>query len=770
MGALLATALFVVPAATVRLLTRRLLAWQLGSVALVAVEGTAGLWLSVEANVPPGAAIAVLAGGAFAATAALRAVPALRLAAPAAAALLLLAGCGSTATSNGRLDVVATTTQIGDWARNVGGCDVDVHQILQPNTDPHEYEPRPSDVEAAARAKLVLENGDGLDRWMEKVLSSAGGGPAVVVLGDRVPERRPGAGSDRVDPHWWHDPRNAVAAVGEIRDALVRADPAHAARYRRAAAAYTAKLTALDRGIAACIATVPRAQRKLVTDHDAFGYFAARYGLDVVGAVIPSQTTQAQPSAGETAKLIALIRREHVKAVFPESSLNPKLARTIAARDRRPRRPHALRRHARPGRLAGRDVPLDGAGERRRDRARPHRRRARLPVDAVSAPLLAADGLAVGYGGPPVLEDVTFALEPGERIGVLGPNGGGKSTLFRALLGELAPTRGSIREGGRLGYVPQTERSRLDYPVSALDVALMGTLSRLAWWRRPTPRRPRARARLARPRRARAARAHAVRRALRRPAAARARRPRARAGRVRPPPRRAVHGHRPRQRRTARTAPRRPRRRGARPPRRDPRPRPGARLRPGALPEPAPGRVRPAGGDAHARGARGDVRRRDRHAPRRGRRRRASSRPTTTGTTDAPRRGRPVVAGLPPARVPRARARRDRNRPARLLGRLPRALVQRRVARARALPRARRRDDRRRAARPRRRGRRARRRRARSRSSAGRRRSGATPPSRSSSRRCSGSASCSRSRRRRRRACRSSSSATCSPSPAPTSR
>jgi ABC-type Mn2+/Zn2+ transport system ATPase subunit len=105
-------------------------------------------------------------------------------------------------------------------------------------------------------------------------------------------------------------------------------------------------------------------------------------------------------------------------------------------------------------------------------------------VVAVSA-LLAVDGLAVGYGGPPVLVDVTFELKPGERIGVLGPNGGGKSTLFRALLGELAPTRGSIRGGGRLGYVPQTERSRLDYPVSALDVALMGTLSRLEWWRRP---------------------------------------------------------------------------------------------------------------------------------------------------------------------------------------------------------------------------------------------------------------------------------------------
>jgi ABC-type Mn2+/Zn2+ transport system ATPase subunit len=99
--------------------------------------------------------------------------------------------------------------------------------------------------------------------------------------------------------------------------------------------------------------------------------------------------------------------------------------------------------------------------------------------------LLDVVGLSVGYGGPPALGDVSFELQAGERISVLGPNGGGKSTLFRALLGELAPVAGSFRATGRFGYLPQTERSRLDYPVNALDVALMGTLSRLAWWQRP---------------------------------------------------------------------------------------------------------------------------------------------------------------------------------------------------------------------------------------------------------------------------------------------
>ncbi|MCW3005039.1 MAG: metal transporter ATP-binding protein [Conexibacter sp.] len=102
-----------------------------------------------------------------------------------------------------------------------------------------------------------------------------------------------------------------------------------------------------------------------------------------------------------------------------------------------------------------------------------------------AAPLLSVTDLAAGYGGPPVLGGVTFAARPGERIAVLGPNGGGKTTLFRTLLGELRPAAGALERPSRIGVVPQTERSRLDFPVSALDVALMGTLSTLPWWRRP---------------------------------------------------------------------------------------------------------------------------------------------------------------------------------------------------------------------------------------------------------------------------------------------
>jgi ABC-type Zn uptake system ZnuABC Zn-binding protein ZnuA len=332
-GALLVSSLLVVPAATVRLVTRRLLPLQLGSVALAAAEGVVGLWLSVELNVPPGAAIAMLASGVFAVVAVAQVLP--RAGRLALVAALITGACFSfAAAASGGPSVVATTTQIGDWVRQVGGAQVRLHQILQPNTDPHEYEPRPADVLAAAGAKIVFENGDALDAWAGKIVSQAGGKRDVVVLGDHVPIRRSGDKSgpeaSRYDAHWWHDPRNAEAAVAQIRDALARVDPEHAGAYRANAARYLAQLRRLDATIAACLRRIPRSERKLVTDHDAFGYFAARYGLTVVGAVIPSQTTQAQPSAGATARLIALIRREHVRAVFPESSINPRLARTIA--------------------------------------------------------------------------------------------------------------------------------------------------------------------------------------------------------------------------------------------------------------------------------------------------------------------------------------------------------------------------------------------------------------------------------------------------------
>lgn len=254
------------------------------------------------------------------------------------AAAALAAGCGSSTqpgtTTGGGIDVVATTTVLGDLVRTVGGDAADVHQLLQPNSDPHDYEPRPDDVVATANARLVFASGDGLDSWIEQVVEQSGGDARIVDLGAQAPIQRAGGARDHgdgdVDPHWWHDPRNAEAATVAIRDALTRANPRARATYARNATAALRTVRALDASIRGCIATVPRTRRTLVTDHDAFGYFADRYGIDVVGTVLPSLTTQAQPSAGDLAELARTIEREGVSTVFSEQSVNAKLAEAIA--------------------------------------------------------------------------------------------------------------------------------------------------------------------------------------------------------------------------------------------------------------------------------------------------------------------------------------------------------------------------------------------------------------------------------------------------------
>jgi zinc/manganese transport system substrate-binding protein len=327
-GGLLVASLFVVPAATTRLFVRRPVPWQLATIAVAALEGAAGIVIAVYSDAPPGATIALVSGGLFGLAVVARALGRRRAIAiaTAAAATVGAAGCTSVPGGEGRPVVVATTTQLADVTRAVAGPHtVDVFGVLRPNTDPHEYEPRPSDIRATAAAALVLRSGDGLDGWMTKVVGEAGGHPRVLDLGADVPVDLGG------DPHWWHDPRNVEAAVPVIRDALIRLAPNDTASLRRNAAAYLQRLRALDRGIARCFSRIAPSRRLLVTDHDALGYFANRYGLQIVGAVIPSQSTEGQASAGDLAALSKTIRRLHVRAVFPESSVSARVAKALAS-------------------------------------------------------------------------------------------------------------------------------------------------------------------------------------------------------------------------------------------------------------------------------------------------------------------------------------------------------------------------------------------------------------------------------------------------------
>ncbi len=236
------------------------------------------------------------------------------------------AGCGNgdDGEGDGRLSVLAGTVQIEALAKVVAGDAADVRSVLKPGVDPHDYELTAGDRKAVDRADLVLRNGIGLDDYLKRALGDDG--KAVVVTAGI--EVRVVDGEE--DPHVWHNPLNVKVMVKNIADALAAKDPANEAGYRSRAEAYLQRLDEVDGEISALIASIPPENRKMVTNHDAFGYFIERYGLEFVGAVIPSLSTQAEPSAKDIAALQDLIRKEGVKAIFAESSLDPKVASQIA--------------------------------------------------------------------------------------------------------------------------------------------------------------------------------------------------------------------------------------------------------------------------------------------------------------------------------------------------------------------------------------------------------------------------------------------------------
>lgn len=240
-----------------------------------------------------------------------------------------LGGCRDADGAEGAsVRLVATTPQLADLARAVGGERVAVNQIIAPNSDPHEYEPRPSDAEALLDADLVLRSGGDVDGWLEQLVDAAGTGAPELTMLDHINVRLDADGE--VDPHWWQDPRNAELAVAAIAAKLAAIDPAGAAGYERRAAAYRHRLRALDRSIARCIGAIPARDRRLVTNHDSLAYFTDRYGIELIGAAIPSLSTRAQPSAGEIDELVTAIERSGGGTVFVEAGANAGLERAIA--------------------------------------------------------------------------------------------------------------------------------------------------------------------------------------------------------------------------------------------------------------------------------------------------------------------------------------------------------------------------------------------------------------------------------------------------------
>ena len=222
------------------------------------------------------------------------------------------------------LNVVATTTQVADFATNVGGDRVRVTSLFKPNVDAHDYEPSPADIDTIARADLVVENGAGLEAWLQDTVASSGFRGPVVDTSQGVRLRQVGGAPD---PHIWQNPRNAQIVAANIERAMAAADPADAGVFEANLDAYTKKLQALDAEVQRQINSL--ANKKLVTNHDAFGYYIDRYGLQFVGSIIPSFDTSAELSGRDIRDLVAKIKATKVKAVFSETSLPPKTAETI---------------------------------------------------------------------------------------------------------------------------------------------------------------------------------------------------------------------------------------------------------------------------------------------------------------------------------------------------------------------------------------------------------------------------------------------------------
>ena len=232
-----------------------------------------------------------------------------------------------------RLRAVATFSILGDLLKNACGDRADVTTLVGRDGDVHVYAPTPADAKTLALANLVVVNGLGLEGWLDRLIAVSGSKASVVVASRGIHPRQTtdAAGSNRLvsDPHAWQSVADAETYVANIRDGLIAADPAGKEFYEASAAAYLAKLAALDSEIRAAMASIPADRRKIITTHSAFGYFGDAYGLQFIAP--QGLSTQAEPSARDVAGIIAQIRAQKIPAVFLENVTDPRLLQQIAA-------------------------------------------------------------------------------------------------------------------------------------------------------------------------------------------------------------------------------------------------------------------------------------------------------------------------------------------------------------------------------------------------------------------------------------------------------
>jgi zinc/manganese transport system substrate-binding protein len=234
-----------------------------------------------------------------------------------------------------RLKVIASFSILADFVKNVGGDRVEIAALVGPNGNAHVYAPSPADAKKVADAKIVFVNGLGFEGWLDRLVKASGTKAVIVVVSTGIKPRERGADSDhdhdhgRADPHAWQSVANAKIYVTNIRDALIAADSAGKATYDANAAAYLAKLDALEQEVRNVIGKVPAERRRVITSHNAFGYFADAYG--VVFTAPQGVSTESEASAKDVAAIIAQVRKQKISAVFLENVTDPRLVRQIAS-------------------------------------------------------------------------------------------------------------------------------------------------------------------------------------------------------------------------------------------------------------------------------------------------------------------------------------------------------------------------------------------------------------------------------------------------------
>ncbi len=225
-----------------------------------------------------------------------------------------------------RLKVVASFSILGDFVKNVGGDRVELTTLVGPDGDVHAYSPTPADAQKIAAAKLFIINELGLEGWLPRLLEASGSKASIIAATSRITPLTVGA---TADPHAWQSVTNAKSYVITIREALATADPSDADFFRNNAEAYLTKLDALDREVQQAVSRIPESRRKVISTHNAFGYFEARYGVEFIAPI--GVSTEAQPSARDIARIITQVKAAHIPAVFLEKVGDPRLMRRISA-------------------------------------------------------------------------------------------------------------------------------------------------------------------------------------------------------------------------------------------------------------------------------------------------------------------------------------------------------------------------------------------------------------------------------------------------------